>query len=164
MGSFDDLKVYKTNWVPYSVMLGLSGLLLIGSVLPDISSPTAFLDGIFWLLFLFGGITFAIACLTHVSISHQKIKNVDFYHRRTFSIHNITKIDRAPLYRGFGWGFGYQLFVYFTRDDDGTLDYTHINLNHYKKETTADLLKTLLEINPNIKLDKATEKLLKTGK
>lgn len=145
-------KRYKTQWVPYVVIFSF---LMI---------PFVFRFGIESLIliawFIFGGLVLAFGTYTLIT-PDQKLKNVNFlYHRRTFSICDITEIRKIPLYFNLGWGFGYRLLIYFT-NEIGEKDKTEINLNHYKKEDIADLLRTLLEINPNIKLDKETEKLMK---
>jgi hypothetical protein len=158
-------KVYRTNWVLFTgVLIGVYILLLLRAW--PIPSWEAFFDGTIYYFVFIGVMFFLVARFTYVIITPDKrMKNVNitmWHIYRNFFIQDITKIERAPLFRGLGWAFGYQLFVYF-KPDNAPLDATQINLNVYKKETITDLLRTLLEINPNIKLDEEVEKMLEQG-
>lgn len=152
-------KKYKTWWQPVAIIFSI--LYLSGIFFQDnfwsMENLTAYLP---LFVVVIAGLLI-LARFTHIIITpDKKLKNINFgYHRRIFHIRDITEIKKIPLYFNLGWGFGYRLIIYF-KQDNGQIDKTEINLNHYRKETITDLLKTLFEINSNIKLDKEVQKML----
>ncbi len=154
-------KIYRAWWQQYLVIFSIIIVILLLIKVSNGVAVKTLLIGIlpFVGIIVCGG--FLLAKGTYIRTTpDKKMKNVNFgYHHRTFFIRDIKEIYRDPLYAGFGWGFGYQLTIYFTKDD-GTADYTHINLNHYKKETITEFLYDILAISPNIKLDSYCQKLI----
>jgi len=158
-------KRYKSEWRHFAGVMGIIWVLFF------FLSPGVPLDrllkGQLILLVTIVVVLILIAKCEYILITpDKKMKNVYmflFFQRETFYIRDITSIERVPLYRGLAWAYGYQLFVNFIKED-GTPDYTRINLNLYLPHTIQDLLKTLLEINPKIQLDKEVQKMLEQSK
>lgn len=153
--------IYRTNWIPIALLF-FALVFLIGIV--DINravSREALLKGVGIMFLGTFAIVLLIAKATYITITQDGyIKNLDFlFFRKKAKIQNITRIERASMYKGLGPIFGYVTFVYFT-DERGKEDAFQIKNNLYKEATLADIIRNLREINHSIKLDTACEKLM----
>lgn len=101
--------------------------------------------------------------LTYLKLYDNKIEYVEWlFYRRKAEVSNITHITIEGGYYVLQ-SIIKMMFIYYT-DKKGCERFLHISMSLYDTETLQQLLKDLLAINPNIKLDKATERILRTGK
>ena len=84
------------------------------------------------------------------------------YIKKRLLIASITNITQEGTYYTLQ-SIIKSLYVYYT-NENGKERFFHFSLALYYEKTAQQLLKDLLAINPNIKLDKGTERLLKSGK
>jgi hypothetical protein len=154
-------KLYKSEWKNLAAALSIGWLLFVVILYPQAIDLRRFFTGsLIFLVFLIVIDLIAVKGTSITITPDKKLKNSHvFYHQRTFSVHDITHIERPSSLAGMRW----YLFVNFTKEN-GTPDYTRINLNSYKPEAIQDLLHTLLEISPKIQLDKEVQKMLEQSK
>lgn len=82
--------------------------------------------------------------------------------RRKVDIKSITHITQEGTYYALQNTIK-SIYIYYT-NSKGRERFLHLSMSLFDTKVLQQLFKDILEINPNIKLDKATEKLLRTGK
>lgn len=154
-------RTYKTNWIPIAVIL-FGGAFMWGVVSMERAiNASALFKAVLIIVLGSLGVVFLIAKATYVTVTEDGyIKNVDFlFFRKKTKIQNITKIEKAPMYKGLGSIFGHVTHVYFI-DEQGKEDAFEIKNNLYKEKTLVAIIKEIKKINSNIQLDKAHQKMI----
>lgn len=142
-------KKYTTVWktitiisliiVLLRIILSLDRLTIISSIQSSIVLITIFT--IIILMISFG---------TFLEVTNdKKLINKSFFRLKNIEISKIEKIEKRPIFRGLGWGLGYQLFIYY-KDENNQYDVTTVNLNLYSKKSINDFMFELTKINPKI--------------
>jgi hypothetical protein len=156
------MKKYKTTIWPLSIIGLFAILVMIHANYPaeDFWRTTrAF--GI-WLIPVIGSLV-AFGWLTYTKVvdSTELLQVQAAIYRKKAPIAKITHITQEGTYYVLQ-SIIKSLYVYYT-NKDGDERFFHFSMSLYDGKTLQGLLKDLLEINPNIKLDRKTERLLETG-
>ncbi len=155
-------KKYTTDWFGISIVFGLLGgvfvlfafLGLVKDVLPG-GAWTFFGFVLFYLYLLIPPIYFL-----YLKIIDKKILTLnEFGFKKQTEIKNISRIQKGALYKGAGSIYP-ALWIIYENPTKQKEDYFGISLGMFKEKTIQELLKDLLEINPNIKLDSYCQKLI----
>jgi hypothetical protein len=151
------MKYFRPNPRRVGIPFGILGLLFaIHALLPPIEV---------WVVLLhIVGLSLGYLCYvllvrhTYFVIDGGSIDVVlGHFNRKKYQIERITDIYKRYIYAGRALVFKY-------RDEDENEKVVTIDDALYDEKTIVGLLRTLLEINPNIKIDKDVQKLLEQRK
>jgi len=157
------MKTYRTTIWPLAIVLFIGvSLMMFGAYKPT--------KGIIWTLQIMSPMIILLMVsvvssgwLTYIKINNREMELVNTkLFRKKADIKKITHISQKGTFYVFE-NMIRSLFVYYT-NDKGKERFMQLSMGLYDEKTLQQLIKDLLEINPNIKLDKTAEKLLRTGK
>jgi DNA polymerase III delta subunit len=157
------MKTYKTTIWPLVLLyvIGIFGLALIAYSATNNLLHVAKAIGLFASVPTLAVILFG--WLTYEEIDNNKIIHVVWaLFRRIVDIRDISRISEEGTYYMMQ-SMIKSIYLYYT-NRNGKERFLHLSMALYNEKTLQRLMKDLLEINPNIKLDKGAERLLKTGK
>jgi len=165
------MKKYRTTIWPLALVWSVLFVLIVFFSYQGAKETGKNLEllGITGMAFLYIGSIMLIALvsfgwLTYEEITSDKhLKHVVFaLFRRKVDVQSITRITQEGTYYVLQNTIK-SIYIYYT-NTKGQERFLHISMALYGTSTLQKLLKEFLAINPNIKLDQKSEKLLKTGK
>lgn len=150
-------KIYRTDkkWVLLIVVLAV--IEMTGAVS---ANPKILGYGSFWLLVAFMIFLLLDAYVgMYISIKNNTLaRTTHFFVRRKIYINEIQNIVYHPTWV-MGGAFGYSLWIHGLRKGKpARIEIANVG---YSNEVISDILKTLIEVNPDILLDSSAESLLK---
>lgn len=157
------MKKYYTNWqlIILLIVAALS-LWIVGEYLQaqeTIYSQTTFWKGILIAVVPIGFGLLLATKYTYVTITDTELKIVNFlFYRRTLDISSITEINDQPTFKMAKGSFR-SLYIFY-KNKEGEIKWIELRITIYPEKTLGKLIKDLKQINPDIKLNTYSEKLM----
>jgi hypothetical protein len=111
-------------------------------------------------LVLYGSVTLGLflALNSYISLSEATLKVVRIlFLRQTVPVKDISRIDHLPHFLGL-----FDALIVQYKNESDPVAFTRIEVQLYGQEQVSEILKSLVQINPRIKLDEYSEEFLRT--
>lgn len=157
------MKKYTTDWratiITFGILAVCSASIFYLTRNPEMSVLGVIIGLAAWFVFVALGVLF-MTVFSYASISERTLKYVWlFFLRRTINIDSITDISDQPMFKVVKSQFR-SLYIFYN-DKSGDKKWIEFRITIFPEKTLGRLIKDLKNINPNIKLNTYSEKLIK---